>query len=190
MKERPIIFGAEMVRAILDGRKTQTRRVIKPQPYYVDFEPRYEKNTWAFWSDEVLKYRNGLIVRCPYGVPGDRLWVKEAWADPYDVRIPVYRADMATAYEGLRWRPSIFMPRWASRIILEITGVRAERVQAISEDDAIAEGVLGDEGPYDQGLPSMCFRTLWDSINAKRGFGWDVKPWWVWVIGFKRLEAK
>ncbi len=182
MKERPIIFSTPMVRAILDGRKTMTRRVMKPQP-------------------EDYPYHHGLAVyrvakKCPYGVPGDLLWVRETWATteqagvhPSDAEM-VYRAtdpDWETM-EGWQWRPSIFMPRWASRLTLRITSVRAERVQDITEEDARAEGFKDVVGKYARGDEArIWFAELWDIINAARGFGWDTNPW-VWVIGFERVQ--
>lgn len=153
MTERPILFSAEMVRAILDGRKTQTRRVMKVQPYpdsivtvehynqtvidrHGDMQPGPEI-FGAHWDDG----ERGL--RCPYGAPGDTLWVRETWAPhPHGVMRcgAVYRADQGAVPDAGRWRPSIHMPRWASRITLRITDVRVERFQDISEDDARAEG--------------------------------------------------
>ncbi|HUU40495.1 MAG TPA: hypothetical protein VMW42_06130 [Desulfatiglandales bacterium] len=196
MKEHPIIFSGPMVRAILDGRKTQTRRVIKPQPEIVDKEPRYRKNTWALWSDKIPKYKGGLIVSCPYGKPGDLLYVKETWRPIASSEQLLYRADIYNVMawdEFGKWHPSIHMPRWASRITLEITDVRVERVQEISEENAIAEGVQGNIYGEDMGISPRVdshsvrinFMDLWDSINLKRGYGWDVNPW-VWVLGFKK----
>ena len=176
MKERPMLFSGPMVRAILDGRKTQTRRIIKPQPKFV---PR--------WLDEGHWY--GL--RCPYGEPGDRLWVRETWAAPhkYDALpprlIPVgtnihYRSTWEGPC-GLRWRPSIHMPRWASRVTLEITNIRAERLHKISEKDCEAEGI-----PMLQGGITIGFLELWESINGPGS--WKINPW-VWVLEFARVEA-
>ena len=196
MKEHPIIFSGPMVRAILEDRKTQTRRVIKPQPEIVDKEPRYRKNTWALWSDKIPKYKGGLIVSCPYGKPGDLLYVKETWRPIASSEQLLYRADIYNVMawdEFGKWHPSIHMPRWASRITLEITDVRVERVQEISEENAIAEGMQGDIYGEDMGISPRVdshsvrinFMDLWDSINLKRGYGWDVNPW-VWVLGFKK----
>lgn len=163
MTERPILFSGPMVRAILDGRKTQTRRVAKDRD-----KP------------------------CKYGIAGDRLWVRETWQSAAAMGVChasddyfVYRAtdpDWETC-EGWQWRPSIFMPRKASRITLEITDVRAERLQDITNKDARAEGLA--RGTV---YPRMWFEDLWDSINAKRGFGWDVNPF-VWVITFKKVGS-
>lgn len=148
-KERPMIFNAEDVRAILDGRRTQTQRVIRPQPEYVDEEPKYSKHTWAFWSDDVPAYRLGRIVRCPYGEPGDRLWVREKFTFEY----PYEHADgcgnpqhviyWATENQIVRdsitsrWRPSIHMPRWACRLTLEVTSVRVEQRVGTGQDTSL-----------------------------------------------------
>lgn len=212
MKERPIIFSAPMVRAILDGRETQTRRVVKLTDSGRVKEPGSPRN-WHLDDPEA-------VMACPYGVPGDRLWVREAWAVPPQLNhlpprmidqpkpgelrpgilaIVCYREGYAgyDPWPGTRWRPSIHMPRWASRLTLEIVSVRVERVQEISEKDALAEGALEFDSPttfVDHGmqsiyLPSMgyaraSFMRLWDSINAKRA-PWDSNPW-VWVIEFRR----
>ncbi len=191
-KERPILFSGEMVRAILEGRKTQTRRVVKPQPC--------EMNVWhgAIYDGEIDLDKTPCMESrsCPYGVPGDRLWVRETFCTGsfYDC----FQEDGAICYRATAgnttetdcaaWRPSIHMPRHASRITLEVTSVRVERVQNISEEDAKEEGVEhflippdGGSAPHIEG-----FRKLWDSINAKRGFGWAANPW-VFVIEFRRV---
>jgi hypothetical protein len=186
-----------MVRAILDGRKTQTRRVVKPQPKHIEW---FEHQ--GGWCAKVRESPGTPdepayeMVRCPYGVPGDRLWVRETWYGPglYGLR---FRADNEhNKPPHARWKPSIHMPRWASRITLEVTGVRVERVREIRPTDVIWEGVEPEEIPgyigFDGGQPPELdeagtiakFRDLWDSINAKRGFGWDENPW-VWVVEFK-----
>lgn len=214
MKEHPILFSGEMVRAILDGKKTQTRRVIKPQP-----EAWVTQVGYTFFTGEgEISFRgmtpNGLAEYC---VPlkyrkGDRLWVREAWfADPpydgtwdqyafsdgvvenFSVLPDRFKSQEFVLYKAtwqgvdLRWRSSIHMPRWASRITLEVVSVRAERVQEISEEDAKAEGIL----PYpDVGVGVnylLPYRNLWESINARRGYGWSINPW-VWVIEFKRIK--
>jgi hypothetical protein len=203
-----------MVRAILDGRKTQTRRVVKRIAGIGEVTEFQRSDTtgydWIFrdkrslWNDLT---NSELVDRCPCGYVGQRLWVRETWATDgvYDDTRPslldefvepFYRASGESAG---RWRLSIHMPRWASRITLEITNVRVERVQYISEADAIAEGV--DPGCYNCGepqLPSGCgcqkpkplpvdaFIYLWDSINAKRGYSWESNPW-VFVVEFRRL---
>lgn len=190
MTERPILFSGPMVRAILDGRKTMTRRVVKHPP----FDPSDDG------LDTEILVNN---IKCPYGQPGDRLWVRETWSPwadestKYAARSQepaLYCADYKTGAPSLdiggdyKWHPSIYMPRWASRITLDIVAVRVERLQEISVDDVIAEGILRSDiddrmrDSYDR----WQFRQLWDSINAKRGYSWDLNPW-VWVIGFTRV---
>lgn len=225
MTERPILFSGPMVRAILDGQKTQTRRVVKltgpdvieerddgsPWPYCV---------TWAHGDDGSPWYA------CPYGQPGDRLWVRETWGlhgrgdytwwcrDSIKGRTAddllcsyelAYAADATSEYD--HWRPSIHMPRWASRLTLEVTSVRVERLQEITEEDARAEGVdwsrpepYGErwddddrEDPREVGYPPAGasfardnFRRLWSSINGPES--WEANPW-VWVVGFRRVEV-
>lgn len=218
MKERPILFTGEMVMAILERRKTQSRRAIKLQdfnantqiPWGGEWEYRDARGNWWDVSTERL-----IEKFCPYGKPGDRLWVKEnayiaplSFCDFVDCnrrdaegrpRLVGYAAGMswdsvrvAEDY-GVRLSPSIFMPRWASRIELEITNVRVERVQDISKADAKSEGMYcGFQPPYDFSIGpydayTANFRRLWNKINAKRGFGWDANPW-VWVIAFKVVE--
>ena len=185
MKEHPILFSGEMVKAILEGRKTQTRRVIKHIP------AMGKPDDWCGKiKNPSFRQLFGDYARfCPYGEPGDRLWVRETWADlrsyineTYPNQAPVaYKAD-DTYLVGEKWKPSIFMPRWASRITLEVVKVRVERVQEISVVDAIAEGIH----PVYGAQSIMCYAQLWDSINAKRGYPWDSNPW-VWVIEFKRV---
>jgi hypothetical protein len=184
MNTHPILFSAPMVRAILEGRKTQTRRVI-PSKLQLCRSPEDEPE----W----------FIQNSKYGQPGDHLWVRETWAVsgnwdgvkisdlPHHGIDIVYRASEKYPNGGYyKWKPSIFMPRWASRITLKVMDVRVERVQDISETDAKAEGV--DENSLDVWMsgddtPVGMFGALWDSINEKRGFGWDVNPW-VWVVTF------
>lgn len=288
IKERPILFSSPMVRAILEDRKTQTRRVIKPQPEYVE-NGMYKWRRWLPWLPQDAHL---LVEHCPFGAPGDpsfgvsgdlnwqrgmppadgwyyvdglsdpapvwlcpflpedypgeevergllwgrdehddpeaieleglsldtiqwkrpgdRLWVRETWAvvNTLDNRKPSeitkgthywptvwYRAtdqheqEYRDDYFG-KWRPSIFMPRWASRITLEITDVRVERVQDISMADCIAEGMSMDAPLNNRGTGAIArdaFADLWDLLNAKRGFGWDVNPW-VWIIEFRKLK--
>jgi len=219
VRERPILFSGPMVRAILDRRKTQTRRVIEPQPYdgplpggkYLASAPFIDTNDeWHFMRGVVSRGEDDL-GKCRYGKPGDRLWVRETHAlDPYD-RI-VYRADRAAQYvqdfafggmgrfghmfwlgsdyEPDRWRPSIHMPRWASRLTLEITDVRVERVQDISIADIEREGY--DCGPWPKSrAPEKSarerFSDSWDALNAKRGYGWNANPW-VWCLTFKVVQ--
>ena len=206
MKERPILFSGEMVRAILDGRKTQTRRA-----FYYPFPSDEFIGMDEFFGCAHAMFEHGDVC-CPYGQVGDRLWVREAWrtSSIYDhlspCKIPTdaslqFEADTsAIKYLGEhpgKIRPSIFMPRWASRITLEIVNVQAERVQNISNDDAKAEGVIPEWDDFDHNslhadydgeqAYRMAFERLWDSINAKRGVGWDANPH-VWVIEFKAVQ--
>lgn len=202
MADRPILFGAPMVRAILDGRKTQTRRIIKPQPFIDDRgnvareEVRRGKTgTWLFGQhpDGRPHRKNFAEMCCPYGVPGDRLWVRETWsfigdqgvfeldqARPYNCK-PIYRADGATAD---RWWPSIHMPRWASRITLEITSVRVQRLNDISAADALAEGMTFPESIEWGNDPKDAFFGLWEHLHGEGS--WAANPW-VWVVEFKRV---
>lgn len=207
MKERPILFKGEMVRAILDGRKTQTRRVVKPQPFSMAVLGGAVKACWS--EREMPCYQP---IRYAYGEPGDRLWVKETWRVPSAEnglsasRLPRFLKNYGeicyTASDDHlsgRNRPSIFMPRWASRITLEITGVRVERLQEISARDCEAEGLLHAHrgwwvNPYAKDVPasgetegSYCYRKLWDSINSKT-HPWASNPW-VWVIEFRKLNV-
>jgi len=207
MSDRPIIFSGESVRAILAGQKTVTRRVIKPQPTL----PHYDEWLHADGSVGAAFSGRGIVggaavdVRwCPYGKPGDRLWVRETFRETWDIdQTPVmeYQAGGTRIIAGQsvrhgahrctsvlpRWRPSIFMPRWASRITLEIVSVRVERVCEITEEDAIAEGVkFGTYRPNEcRTCARVAFMDTWDALNAKRGFSWDSNPW-VFVVEFKR----
>lgn len=197
MKERPILFSGPMVRAILDGRKVMTRRVVVPQP----------GEAWCVPPVSVIAGRwvsAGSIsdLRCPYGMTGDRLWVRETWAHALDFGHATGQAFYRATYTNggvfddvKTWKPSIFMPRWASRIALEVEGVRVERVQDIPCADIFREGVecsmhrnVGIDGLHmDQCACRELFVKLWDSINGPRGFGWSVNPW-VWVISFRRVS--
>ena len=180
MKERPIIFSGESVRAILEDRKSMTRRIVKDSK------------------------------KCPYGKVGDKLWVKETWADFICIsstekskgkgeKNPFYKADYGKndfEYNIKKcWKSPYFMPRWASRILLEITGIRVERLQEISENDAKAEGVISNEERFKIKSQSIVnkyrwqYRELWDSLNKKRGYGWDTNPY-VWVLTFKQLNRR
>ncbi|HDR9026898.1 TPA: hypothetical protein QDB14_001068 [Burkholderia vietnamiensis] len=217
MKEHPILFSGPMVRAILEGRKTQTRRVAIPKRSYVDFIGGGPKdgpdwNDPTCWGFEDLNTGVWWTLRgneecrqlpCPHGTVGDRLWVRETWAQPaaLDPGPTVYRADYPACVpkefenvpdaSAITWKPSIHMPRAMSRITLGITGVRVERLQAIQWDAAIAEGIKDPRraasriDPID-GVVAQ-FRQLWDGLNAARGHGWDANPW-VWVIEFRRVE--
>lgn len=198
MKEHPFIFSAPMVRAILDGRKSQTRRIVKPK-YEIgmwDWDPK-DKSYGPFIADEYGDYHK-VTDYAPWQ-PGDKLWVRETFAmisdwtvvDP-DVGMPdgyIYRADWEWA-EHPKWKPAIHMPRAASRITLEVVNVRAERVQDISAGDARAEGIpepyVASETGYETEMRGQ-FRDLWDSLNAKKGYGWNNNPW-VWVIEFRRVD--
>jgi hypothetical protein len=185
VRERGILFSGEMARAILDGRKTQTRRIVKGHAL-----------EWLapnmFTPEYVASLENDM---CPYGKIGDRLYVRETWAglEIGDATAYAYRADMPEeGKDADRWRPSIHMPRAASRITLEITNVRCERVQDISEADVLAEGITVDRAAKWTGIPwsSMpdlytAFRYCWDHLNADRA-PWDSNPW-VWVISFRRV---
>lgn len=180
MIERPILFSAPMVRALRDGRKTMTRRAVKPQP------PEYEHAT--------RHHQRILVPRCPYGQVGDRIWCREAFrlcaqADtikPRDANAAYrvwYEADAPHQPGGGKLRPSMFMPRWASRILLEVVAVRVERLNEITRGDCMAEGC-----PFPNMAqttdPRGWFSDLWESINGAGA--WAANPW-VWVIEFKRL---
>jgi hypothetical protein len=241
VKERPILFNGPMVKAILESRKTMTRRVVEPQPYMAPARGLMSSG-WSFRSKKPFIEMDGWLEAdefagslaksfpCPYGQPGDRLWVRETVfeeGDPmtskfYNPPRYCYRATFEGSTEPFvddgdgcaeinkdgtirsPWCPSIHMPRRASRILLEVTAVRVERVQDISEEDAKAEGAPEIEfGSMKQFPTSLIglggnianksyrygFYELWDSINAKRGFGWDVNPW-VWVVSYKRIEGQ
>ena len=201
MKERPILFSAPMVRAILEGRKTQTRRVVKPQPYDGGHFLRLH-NCPAIPIEATECFEE----YCPYGQNGDRLWVRETH-NFGDGEMIEYRADGSKHFIhdnagrrigkelGNKWKPSIHMPRWASRITLEVVSIRVERLQDISEEDAKEEGTdpyssaldIGvkdspriDAGPYQKG-----YALLWGEINGPGS--WAANPW-VWVVEFRRIE--
>lgn len=215
MKERGMIFNGEMVRAILDGRKTQTRRPIKwKQTRFTEIGEREDGSKWP-WSEDA-EHACDFWHPCPFGAVGDRIWVRETWASGLSTKSTLaYRAthkreDLEDGfYDTIKWTPSIHMPRWASRILLEITDVRVERLNAISPEDAESEGLertnftgFGDE----PGLPSYpepdvyfdplkkqwkeyppeAFAGLWESIYGEGS--WQANPW-VWVIEFKRVEG-
>jgi hypothetical protein len=208
--EKPILFKDDMIRAILEGRKCQTRRLLKPQPeqpgpgYYFD---AYNGGPQWNWWDKDHRQHLGQIFKCPYGKPGGRLWVRETWCAVDDTDLngdrwvdyratPKYSAEHPAGWENapdspeaLKWRPSIHMPRWASRITLEITDVRVERLQDISAADAKAEGVARPDlnGWCDEGKWVSQFAWLWQSINGPDS--WDANPW-VWVIEFKRIDQE
>ena len=272
MKEKPILFSTEMIKAILSGRKTQTRRIINPQPIYHHGEGKYTSFSWKDGFFALYQYpENSLILEhCPYKL-NQKLWVRETWRvgawkqtgnnwDNYGLMAIDYKAGNFIRKEWLkaydfdffdklvkqsieeakkanvkkdeydyyvwnpgespcRWRPSIFMPRWASRINLEIINIRIERIQDISEENANAEGIFFTDYGTNCFHPKPCplpeyhkthnlkngwnwknsksdsecwgsakfaFAALWNSINEKRGYGWDLNPW-VWVIEFKKF---
>jgi hypothetical protein len=187
MSERPILFSAEMVRAILDGRKTQTRRNIKyTTEHRGPINPAYL---------EAHKDHPGWKDICPYGQPGDLLWVRETWTQ-YPIELNPepcdawYKATSNGPPPPFKWRPSIHMPRWASRITLRITDIRVERLQDISEDDARAEGCpysaewAGRFVDRDETAKTW-FKSLWNKINGPGA--WDENPW-VWAISFERVK--
>jgi hypothetical protein len=193
MKERPILFSAPMVCAILDGHKSMTRRVAKIDR--VDGHPQESRikvatmrNGKRFWLNSQADHPAHINQACPYGQPGDQLWVRETHL-AFDENRVHYRANyeidpVGDKENGIVWTPSIHMPRWASRISLEITGVRVERLQEISGADAIAEGIdLSTVPDYVFGYQEA-YRDLWESINGPGS--WDVNPW-VWVIEFRRV---
>jgi len=247
--EKPILFKDDMIRAILEGRKTQTRRVVKSPAknmqasgaevikHRAPGDKWYGDHVWSMrgssgvWGDYT---HERFLSMCPYGKPGDRLWVRETWCAVDDTDLngerwvdyratPRYSAEHPAGWENapdspeaLKWRPSIHMPRWASRITLEITDVRVERLQDISEEDAIAEGAqhfpdLPGMSPYGQDCrwsmeqPESVYQCLssarWAFANyfcklagnAPKGLH-DEKPWeanpWVWVIEFKRIDQE
>ncbi|WIJ63892.1 morphogenetic protein [Serratia nevei] len=214
MKERPVIFNGEMVRAILDGRKTQTRRVVSDRHLHlIDVASQvgecYPLESGIDHANSQSYYRE----HCPFGQVGDRLWVRETWQGPLvdEEHLDDYRAnaDKFQAPEfceyaadgGTRpefcdlddntrqgWRPSIHMPRWASRITLEITAVRVERLNDISEEDAKAEGVKAGVSPgHEHMMHQVAFSELWQSIYGAEN--WRANPW-VWVIEFKCVEVR
>jgi len=199
MKERPIIFDGESVRAILDGRKAQTRHVIrKPKRFENnDVYPMYGAGCFWWASDG---FSTGVTLYCPYGQPGDKLWVRETFALMEDGTF--YAADTRLESKqwpnGLwnvdKWRSPIHMPRWVSRITLEITGVRVERVQNISNNDILAEGIEPDYEYQAEDctilswhIPRLEFVRRWDKLNAKRGFPWSSNCW-VWVVEFELVR--
>ena len=238
MRERPILFRGLMVRALLEGRKTQTRRIVKPQPVGGD-RIHESEDGWVVGRMRDSENAWGEL-HCPYGVPGDRLWVRERWRigawDENEGRIAIdyadgpdkrWRSDQTDddgekfnrLWQGscdelhrkriladsngqyhwkpgespLRWRSGRFMPRWASRITLEVTDVRVHRLQEISDEDAIAEGLiehgsgfLGFHGGPWQRHPEDAYSNLWDSINGPGS--WASNPW-VWAITFRRIEG-
>jgi hypothetical protein len=229
MEEHPILCNDAMVRAILAGRQTQDRRPIKVPPFKatraypkdgcssyviqcINESDTFEMIYWYRDDDSELGIWHEP-VRCPWAI-GDRLWVREAWAQDLEHNRLFYRADIdgssgrvpylmdgAGGFGGGvgearidKWRPSIHMPRWASRLTLEITNIRVQQVQDISEGDAEREGwqfqnhpLMKRYDPVTMDTARLWFRDLWDSIYAKRGLGWDANPW-VWILDFKVVE--
>jgi len=212
MKERPILFSGPMVNAILSDEKTQTRRVVTPQPKpfvqstpdrhspkhsqpYLDAycgeaktyeNPRGMGRDWCWWTRDDRP--GATVARCPYGFPGCRLWVRETWAEFPSDGDWIYRADhVEDLTDKLRWQPSIFMPRRASRLTLEVTEVRVQRLHEISQEDIEAEGVI----PACERAKCTCsrdmFRPIWDRLNGKRA-PWLSNPW-VWAITFRRTKC-
>lgn len=228
MTERGMIFNSEMVRAILDGRKTQTRRIVKGADGAVKFFKEWDINGKEVFVVLGEKDHTGMnpvlgAISSPFGAVGDRIWVRETFqgplvheelfeeyrAYPEKFETPEYceyaadggvRPEYCDLDDNLRhgWLPSIHMPRWASRILLEISDVRVERLNAISEEDARAEGII-DGGCLNCGEPEPCgcanpepdatdaFAYLWQSIYGQEN--WNANPW-VWVIEFKRIEEQ
>ena len=231
MTEKPIIMAGESVRAILENRKTVSRRVVKPQPVFRDDvnDPTGITHNGWWWtrrdgtgihSQPTAEDLARVLQRSPYFWPyreGMRFWVREGFAimprsayghcpnqvDPANpAMIAVWREGWERSQPG-PWKSPIFMPRWASRLTLEVTGVRVERLQATTPRDCAAEGIMlqrwideeagkplpqhdpGEEADGEELLQK--FRKLWDRLNAKRGFGWDVNPW-VWKVEFRRIE--
>lgn len=218
MKERPILFSGAMVRAILDGRKTQTRRVVKNLDLITDWDP--VDPAYGPYFEDQYGDSQWTTSRCPYGQPGDRLWVRETWRpyyDPYLLTSIQYKADMGVLKptewetenaqfgmwceentgdipgEGGRFKPSIHMPRCFSRLSLVITDVSVERLQNIDCLDAADEGTP-DRRTIENGWDMRdCFRELWNSINGKPrkdgvDISWQANPW-VWVVSFQKLEG-
>lgn len=207
IKERPILFSSPMVQAILEGRKTMTRRIVKPQPTEYNGFWSWRKNYNAGiggCNGDTSKFVQLLAGWSPYGQPGDRLWVREAmYADKdggwtYKADDEPVGCDRADETQMIAWVhhkqtehcSSIHMPRWASRITLEITDVRVERLQDISDSDAVNEGITGvlDDGIWSyngHALPRDGFTDLWKKINGDGS--WDANPW-VWVVSFKVVQ--
>jgi hypothetical protein len=201
MKERPILFSAPMVRAILSGVKTHTRRVCKPAPEFCGgADEQNDVRCWGWMNDDRdgPKFLSVTDSRCPYGETGDRLWVRETFGVNSQPGVYSYRADWHDGVKHVnKWRPSIFMPREASRITLEIVSVRVERLQEITEADALAEGIFYHKPDgihhsgyrYDESSPCHptavnAYSWIWASINGPES--WVENPF-VWVIEFKTL---
>jgi len=203
VKEKQILFSTPMVRAILEGRKTQTRRLIKPQPDG-EIKANIPYEFYGTKTERIFTDTKAYLAPCSVG---DILWVRETFCEvPYEYNhIPIkgghittpkyaYKADSKRDYTGI-WKPSIHMPKAAARIWLEVTDVRVERLQEITEEAARAEGITRvEDGKWESEFrlgwfdgPIKAFRALWDSLNAKRGYPWESNPW-VWVIDFRRVQ--
>lgn len=201
VKERPILFSAPMIQALMRGAKTQTRRIIKTQPFMVLTQEQWHSRAMSgvdpYGCKPLGSYTpEELIAKCPYGLPGDRLWVRETfnvwrhdaestWEGPINGARGVHAAQVVYAADNrwaIDWRPSIFMPRWASRITLELTDVRVQRLNEISEEDAIAEGV-----PFSLmgSTHKIGFENLWNSINGCNAH--QANPW-VFALTFRRID--
>lgn len=210
MKEAPILMNGPMVRATLRGDKTQTRRLVCPQPQQLPTDTwLWLKNADIHTMWERVPFKGTLDRYCPYGMAGDRLWVREAFRNNGDNIVYMAGGEMEVVpieintgmvAESEHWRASIHMPKWACRLWLEVVSVRVERLHSMRGKDFWAEGCslpgcpeqfLNDQREY------MCyarpaqewFQGLWDSLYAKRGFGWQANPW-VWVVEFKRIPTK
>jgi hypothetical protein len=205
VKERPILFTGPMVRAILEGRKTQTRRPVKWTPVhgfnlaFYGLSPGHymtgvESSPWVLYSrrgDGVWEQRTEPL-RCPYGAPEDRLWVRETHArgtmNGGELRWVRFRATEPNALPpGARWTPAIHMPRWASRLLLEVTEFRVERLDAITEEDARAEGMEGVREGGDRDL-RYTFRRRWAAMYGGGPFDGVLNPW-VWAVSFRGVDA-
>lgn len=188
VKERPIIFSSEMVRAILNNQKIITRRAIKnAYGAFWDHAGYYPKEHFLGVFRFYFKDSDGLAdlspeFHCPYGQKGEHLWIKETWGLHYGF---VYKADNKSCLPSGGWKSPLFMPRKAARIILEIINVRIEKLQDIRPEDLQQEGIKIDIN--DEVWTMDNFIKLWDSLNAKHGYGWQANPW-VWVIQFKKAK--
>jgi hypothetical protein len=222
VKERPIIFSGDMVKALLTGTKTQTRRIVRPGfaldtfnfldadgitlSQVSDFERKKDdggvyRYTGLLAQSADYPGEGAVEVACPYGIAGDRLWVRETWARNPEIHATVpgaclYRANRGGDYQGaaqgdFKWKSSRFMPRWASRITLEILKVRVERLQDVSEKDAKAEGMNGQSTKFHETVNLLRpyagnYAALWDSLHGKGA--WENNPW-VWVIEFQPVKT-
>lgn len=216
LKETPIIFSTEMVKAEQDGRKTMTRRTtgldkINENPDSWGEVYHVRESLWRFVGKSYETTDGNVYpvkdIKCPYGQVGDLLWMRETWAvnptmdevtprDISSVAFVYYKIPEPNSILVGKWRPSIHMPKWACRIWLEITDIRVERLQEITEEAIYKEGYApfmhtdadGNVRELSSGLIWFS-ETIWDSLNEKRGYGWEVNPW-VWVITFKETRLK